>query len=891
LIYYYGRGTNKLRLITEDNDGAKDTADATIVLRTFTKQFSGGILGGITAVSPNIIYTADSTFNPATGAQILRLDRLGNTVYPLIVSQKIFTTPSVASDSSVFITSGSNLNGFNKAGVSLWPTIPLGGLSLVTPTVDSMYKRIYVGVSNRNFQAINYLTGAVVWSFLCDAPINVSAVITGNRRLVFVSESGRLYGFNIVSDSAQTVPKWDFNLGEIVTKTGAVDLNNDLYFGTTSGKILKIRLNAGGSVTQLWSTTVESAVESSPVLDASGFVYVGTNQGTFYKLNPTTGQVIWTRQSQGAIKATPAVTDYGTIVFATTQGDIIAVDTLNRLKWSHKEPNPITANLLYIDNIVYVGSQTGNFIGLYDNPNTNTVNNSLSYSIPVRLGGKARTSLCAEEEDRLVNIIDMSDLIVDRPELPFNVIDPAPPIWGTFQGNYRRTGSRSLDCPETPSINISGTRTICLGESVELTTTSAVNSFWEFNGAITTNSSTTLIAREAGTYRRANLNDNGCKVYSESVVINVNPLPAIPQITASGTLTICEGETVQLASSSSNNNAWFRVNSSQVLGALQSFTASTTGQYFVRVVNSSGCYSYSDTLNVVVNAKPAIPVVSPSALSFCVGDSVTLSTSSVLSKQWLNGGTAITNATGNTYVVRNAGFYSLRVVNASGCFNTSASVEIIVNAAPNVTVTATPTNATVCSGNPITFTAAGASTYSWSGGVTNGVSFTPTQSGSYIVTGTDANGCRTQVTKSVVVNPLPNISIGAIPASGAVCEGGTILLIASGASTYAWSGGITNGVSFTPAQSGSYIVTGTDANGCVNSATQSVVVNSLPIISVVTNPTSATVCSGSPITITASGASTYAWSGGITNGTAFNPTQSGTYVVTLMAVVARRRGQ
>jgi gliding motility-associated-like protein len=878
LIYYYGRGTNKLRLITEDNDGARDTADATIILKTFAKQFTGGILGGITAVSPNIIYTADSTFSPTTGAQILRLDRMGNTVYPLIVSQKIFTTPSVASDSSVFITSGSSLNGFNKAGVSLWPTIPLGGLSLVTPTIDSMYKRIYVGVSNKNFQAINYLTGAVVWSYLCDAPINVSAVITGNRRLVFVSQSGRLYGFNIVSDSAQTAPKWDYNLGEIVTKTGAVDLNNDLYFGTTSGKLIKIRMHSNGTVSQLWSTSLNAPVESSPVLDARGNVYVGTNQGVFYKVDPANGQVLWTRQSQGAIKATPVVTDYGSIVFATTEGHIVAVDTLNRLKWSHKESNPISANLLYIDNVVYVGTQTGNFIGLYDNPNTNTVNTSLSYRLPIRLSDAERSSLCALE-DRLVNIIDLGEMIADRPTIPITGIDPAPPIWGTFQGNYRRTGSRSLDCPETPTINITGTRTICQGDAVVLTTTSSTGSFWEFNGAISTNSSTTLNAREAGIYRRVNQNDNGCKVYSGSVELIVNPLPARPQVTTSGALTFCEGETVQFASSSSSSNAWFRVGTTQVLGALQSYNASASGQYFVRVVNSNGCYSYSDTITVTVNPKPAVPVVASSALSFCVGDSIVLSTTSTNSRQWLNSGVAITNATGANYVARNAGFYSLRVTNASGCFNTSASLEISANALPTVTVNTTPISATVCAGGQVTLTATGASSYSWSGGITNGVTFTPSQSGTYIVTGTDVNGCRSQVARTITVNPLPSVSIGAIPATSAVCQGGSILLIATGGSSYSWTGGITNGVSFTPTQTGTYTVTATDANGCVNNAAQVVVVNPLPVISVSSVPANATVCSGSPVTFTATGASTYSWGGGIVNGVAFNPTQTNSYTV------------
>jgi DNA gyrase/topoisomerase IV subunit B len=133
LIYYYNQGTNDIKLVITDNDGAKDSTTTKVILNTFVKTFKGGLLGGVTALNQNKIYTADSTFDPVNGASIIMLDRLGNTIYPLVVSSKIFTTPSVSSDSSVFITSGSSLNGFSKTGAPLWSTIPLGGNSFVTP--------------------------------------------------------------------------------------------------------------------------------------------------------------------------------------------------------------------------------------------------------------------------------------------------------------------------------------------------------------------------------------------------------------------------------------------------------------------------------------------------------------------------------------------------------------------------------------------------------------------------------------------------------------------------------------------------------------------------------------------------------------------------------------
>jgi gliding motility-associated-like protein len=859
LIYYYARGTNKLRLITVDNDGAMDTANATIVLRTFTRQFTGGILGGITAVSPSIIYTADSTYSPITGASIFKLDRLGNTTYPLIVSSKIFTTPSVASDSSVFITSGSSLNGFNKAGVSLWPTIPLGGLSYVTPTIDSMHRRIYVGVSNANFLAVNYLTGTVAWSIFCDAPIRNSAVITGDRKLVFVSQSGTLYGFNIVSDSVQTAPRWNQNLGEIISKSGAVDLNNDLYFGTESGKLIKVRLLPNGTVQQLWSVSLGSPVESSPVIDASGYVYAGTNAGTFHRVNTENGQLMWTRQSVGAIKSTPAVTDFGNIVFATMEGNIVAVDSLNNVKWSHKELSPVSANLLYINNIVYVGTQSGSFIGLYDNPATNTVNTSLSYNRLIQLARADNPSLC-DIPDEPVKVINIADWGLPAPDVSPVSGTTAEPIWGTFQGNYRRTGSRALDCPDRPSINRSGVSSICTGDSIRLSTSSTGNTTWVYNGVPLNISDTVLFASAAGTYMRMNFFDNGCKKYSDTFTLVVNPVPQRPSVSVNGNLSFCEGGSTQLSSSSLSNNSWYRTGSTSIVSANQTLSITSSGNYFVRVTNSNGCIANSDTLVLTVFARPGVPSVDVTRTQFCTGDSAVLSTNSTLQRQWLSSGLPIQNAIGASFVARSAGLYSLRVTDGNGCTNTSDLLQIGVNPLPTISVVSNPASGVVCEGTPITLTAAGAATYSWTGGITNGVSFTPSQSANYMVTGTDANGCVNTAMRFISVNPRPVLSIASIPASGGVCEGSQIVLTASGAATYSWTGGITNGAAFAPTQSGTYVVTGTSSNGCTSTGSRAITVHPNPTVQV-TNPVSLVICEGSTLTLntTATNAASYQW--------------------------------
>jgi hypothetical protein len=103
-------------------------------------------------------------------------------------------------------------------------------------------------------------------------------------------------------------------------------------------------------------------------------------------------------------------------------------------------------------------------------------------------------------------------------------------------------------------------------------------------------------------------------------------------------------------------------------------------------------------------------------------------------------------------------------VNATGEEFWIDNVELI-EIIPTPTITITGVNS-VCDGTSTTLTASGANTYVWSGGITNGVSFTPTSTTSYSVTGTNTgmlnglgtrNTCRSTSSINVQVKPIPNI--------------------------------------------------------------------------------------------------------------------------------------
>lgn len=117
-----------------------------------------------------------------------------------------------------------------------------------------------------------------------------------------------------------------------------------------------------------------------------------------------------------------------------------------------------------------------------------------------------------------------------------------------------------------------------------------------------------------------------------------------------------------------------------------------------------------------------------------------------------------------------AGTYSgvMTITNTAGCSITK-NVSLTINALPAITIAASPSSAIVCSGSNVSLTASGASTYSWSGSISNGSSFSVTSPTSYTVTGTDANGCSATATKTVNYYPASsNVVLASASVSGAI---------------------------------------------------------------------------------------------------------------------------
>jgi hypothetical protein len=185
----------------------------------------------------------------------------------------------------------------------------------------------------------------------------------------------------------------------------------------------------------------------------------------------------------------------------------------------------------------------------------------------------------------------------------------------------------------------------------------------------------------------------------------------------------------------------------------------------------------------------------------------------------------------------------------------------------------------MCSGDSVMLYGSGANSYTWSGGITDSVTFASTSATTtYTVVGTISNNCTDTTTITLTVNMLPTVIANA--SNDTICAGSNLTLTGAGANAYAWTNGVNDGISFMPDSTRTYVVTGTDVNNCVDTDTITVALAALP--TVMANTTDDTVCAGINITLTGSGTATsYAWSGGASNGVAFAPAVgTTTYTVT-----------
>jgi eukaryotic-like serine/threonine-protein kinase len=136
--------------------------------------------------------------------------------------------------------------------------------------------------------------------------------------------------------------------------------NGVLYVGSQDGTLFAVQESTGQT---LWTYKVSSWVDSTPAV-VNNMVYFGSNDGYFYALNAHTGQKVWSYNVTYPIRSSPAVVD-GKVYFGCEDYKVycLRADTGKKV-WVKATNGSVTSSPTMVNGVLFVGSADGNLYGI-----------------------------------------------------------------------------------------------------------------------------------------------------------------------------------------------------------------------------------------------------------------------------------------------------------------------------------------------------------------------------------------------------------------------------------------------------------------------------------------------------------------------------------------------
>ena len=456
--------------------------------------------------------------------------------------------------------------------------------------------------------------------------------------------------------------------------------------------------------------------------------------------------------------------------------------------------------------------------------------------------------------------IDARNAILKADSILYGYADKCE-IWAAFarrgmgvnakQGSSNRINDQTVNfslpatCNNSPTATASFTSsdsTVCIGSSLIFTNTSTASAGnpdsvrWIIPGGTpsTATSMTTInpIFNTAGNFTISLIAyKSGNASVAHEKIIRVKNKPTVTVNSPSS----CAGAQVTLTANGATSYSWNTGASSISINV----NPSTTTNYTV-TGTKDGCSNTATSIVTVTNTTPSLTILSnPSGGNVCEGENITLTADGADNYTWTSAQTGTT--TGKTLVFIPNGNMTVNLSGtANGCTTQGvAFINIILKNKPSIMVNS-PNS---CSGDLVTLTATGATTYTWSN-ATSGASInvSPAFTTTYTVTGTK-DGCSNTATSTVTVQEKPALPV--ITQTGDTLHSSTIIVGA----TYEWyKNGMLVSSSTNPnfkiTESGSYTVKVKNGNCSSESVAFAAVytsiknaTNSIQLLEIYPNPT------------------------------------------------------
>lgn len=415
-----------------------------------------------------------------------------------------------------------------------------------------------------------------------------------------------------------------------------------------------------------------------------------------------------------------------------------------------------------------------------------------------------------------------------------------------------------------PAVDAGQDTSICKGDIIQLNaqsvdSSSIISMQWSPSIGLssTTISNPAANPPQSTTYFFTSTNIFGCSTTDSIQILrdNIN-------IDAGQDVQICPGSSIELKALSNQSGAYSWSPVQYAITPNQANTIvnpSLTQQFSVTITNAEGCHATDSVKVYILNIQA---VDAGNSVSVCAGESIQLHASGASQFKWdPNIALSCSNCSDPIASPLSSMYFYVTGTGVQGC-ESRDSVWVSVKPNPLLQMS---NDTVICPGSQVQLHANGASQYHWIPSSGLNCSFcpnpitSPNTSSSYSVVATGLNGCQSIDSVEISVYPIPKLNF---TGNTSLCEGEQTQITVQGAQNYVWTpSSLISCTScanplLSPIVPTWFQVQASSIDGCFIEDSIFIDVHPIPNM-LVTNDTS--VCLGSGIQLSASGAADYQW--------------------------------
>jgi len=297
------------------NNGKFYKVEASGSAELFYDTQTGGAVRTPALASDGTVYLTDDYF-------IYALSPAGQLKWKYRITDAF--SPTIGSEGIIYIGSDHYLYALNPNGELIWqsPMLSNGGfiLSPVLAANGIIYTIGQIGSCSgcQIVYALDSQDGSIIWQ--TDPGDFATAPSLSDEGKIFIGGNSSLGSSGLFAlNSSDGSRQWYVPIGDISGSVTAIG-QEAIYVGTAGYSLFALDV-ADGSIK--WGFNTYGKVNASPIIDAAGTIYIGSNSKNFYALNPD-GTIKWQYQASEAIKPSAAIGQDGTVYLASYDGYLYA---------------------------------------------------------------------------------------------------------------------------------------------------------------------------------------------------------------------------------------------------------------------------------------------------------------------------------------------------------------------------------------------------------------------------------------------------------------------------------------------------------------------------------------------------------------------------------------